>query len=63
MTMAREYLKKERLEDKVFINLCDDLVSRGSMTKVKGRPTLNIRWDNVREYWVAGLLRHEVGEY
>ncbi|XP_064640790.1 putative tyrosine carboxypeptidase MATCAP2 [Lineus longissimus] len=62
-TFAREYLKKERLEDKVFINLSEDLVSRGSMTRVKGRPTLNVRVDNVREHWMDGLLRHEVGTH
>jgi hypothetical protein len=59
---AKEYLKKEKLEDKVFINLSEDLVSRGSMTRVKGRPTLNVRVDNVREHWMEGLLRHEVGK-
>ena len=43
------------------LNLCEDLLSRGSMTQKKGRPQLNVRVNNLRENWCEGLLRHELG--
>lgn len=55
------YLSNEELVDEVQINLSDDLLSRGSLTSVKGRTVLNVRSVNLREHWAEGLLRHEIG--
>lgn len=43
--------------------MTDDLLSRASMTVVKSRPTLTINVSTAREYWLEGMLRHEIGEY
>lgn len=61
-TAIKRYLKRENLENEVQINLCEDLLSRGSMTRSKGRPMLNVRVVNLREFWLDGLLRHEIGK-
>ena len=61
MAMIQRYLKRECLENEIGINLSEELLSRGSMTRVKGKPMLNVRIINLREYWVEGLLRHEIG--
>lgn len=61
MTLIQRYLKRDDLEQEIVINLSEDLLSRGSMTRVKGKPQLNVRVVNLREFWVEGLLRHEIG--
>ena len=63
LTAAHEYLRREGMEEEVYVRLSDDLVSRALMNKVKGQPTLNVRIENVREHWMVGLLRHEIGEW
>ncbi|ESO91061.1 hypothetical protein LOTGIDRAFT_122331 [Lottia gigantea] len=62
-SLVKKYLKKEDLESHISVNLSEDLMSRGSMTLVKGRPTLNVRIVNLREQWAGGLLRHEIGTH
>ena len=62
MAMIQRYLKRECMENEICINLSEELLSRGSMTRVKGKPMLNVRIINLREYWVEGLLRHEIGK-
>lgn len=62
MALIQRYLKREELEREIIVNLSEDLLSRGSMTRVKGKPTLNVRIVDLREYWVEGLLRHEIGK-
>lgn len=63
MAMIQRYLKRECMESEIGINLSEELLSRGSMTRVKGKPMLNVRIINLREYWVEGLLRHEIGTH
>ena len=63
ITLVKNYVKRENLENEIMLNLSEDLLSRGSMTRVKGKPTLNVRVVNLRQYWVEGLLRHEIGMY
>lgn len=58
----KRYLKAECLEDEVLVNLSEDMLSRGSMTRSKGRAVLNVRVVNMRENWLDGLLRHEIGK-
>ena len=61
MTLIQRYLKREELEGEILVNLSEDLLSRGSMTRSKGKAQLNVRVVNLRENWVEGLLRHEIG--
>jgi hypothetical protein len=62
MALIQKYLKRDELEREIQVNLSEDLLSRGSMTRTKGKPTLNVRVVDLREYWVEGLLRHEIGK-
>lgn len=32
------------------------------MTRMRGEPTVQVRAHNIRENWIEGLLRHELGE-
>ncbi|XP_060074501.1 putative tyrosine carboxypeptidase MATCAP2 [Ylistrum balloti] len=61
--LVQRYLKKEDIEKEIVVNLTEELLSRGSMTRHKGKPQLNVRVSNLREYWVEGLLRHELGTH
>lgn len=63
MAMIQRYLRREEMENEIAINLSEELLSRGSMTRVKGKPMLNVRIVNLREFWVEGLLRHEIGTH
>ncbi|KAL4233961.1 hypothetical protein ACF0H5_005616 [Mactra antiquata] len=63
MALIQRYLKRDELEKEIMVNLSEDLLSRGSMTRTKGKPTLNVRIVDLREYWVEGLLRHEIGTH
>nr|XP_022344544.1 uncharacterized protein KIAA0895-like [Crassostrea virginica]XP_022344545.1 uncharacterized protein KIAA0895-like [Crassostrea virginica] len=63
LNIIKRYLKREELEDDIILNLTDELLSRGSMTRNKGKPQLNVRTVNLREMWVEGLLRHELGTH
>ncbi|XP_060553320.1 putative tyrosine carboxypeptidase MATCAP2 [Ruditapes philippinarum] len=63
MALIQKYLKRDELEREIQVNLSEDLLSRGSMTRTKGKPTLNVRVVDLREYWVEGLLRHEIGTH
>ena len=60
-TVVTRYLKTENLEQEVVVNLTEELLSRGSMTRCKGKAQLNVRLVNLREFWLDGLLRHEIG--
>ncbi|KAL5022432.1 hypothetical protein ScPMuIL_001587 [Solemya velum] len=63
MGIIKRYLQYENLEDDIGVNLSDELLSRGSMTRSMGRPMLNVRTINLREFWLEGLLRHEIGTH
>lgn len=62
-TLVKKYLKNEELEDEVVLNLSEDLLSRGSLSRSKGKALLNVRCVNQRERWAEGLLRHELGTH
>ncbi|XP_005107828.1 uncharacterized protein KIAA0895 [Aplysia californica] len=62
-SLVKKYLKNEELEDEVTLNLSEDMLSRGSMTRSKGKAMLNVRCVNLRECWAEGLLRHELGTH
>ena len=63
MDAANKYLKDENLEEEISVVLSSDLLSRACFTRVKGKPTLNVRVNNIHQYWMDGLLRHEIGEF
>ena len=60
ISVVKKYLYDEELRN-ISVFLSDDLVARASMTRVNGQPTLQIQRGNVRENWIEGMLRHEIG--
>ena len=58
--VVKKYLCEEGLRN-ISVCLSDDLVARASMTRINGQPTLQIQRGNVRENWIEGMLRHEIG--
>ncbi|KAL3859923.1 hypothetical protein ACJMK2_010106 [Sinanodonta woodiana] len=63
MAIIQQYLRRENLEREIGVNLSEEILSRGSMTRVRGKAMLNVRIINLRENWVEGLLRHEIGTH
>lgn len=58
---VKSYLEKEGFYGDVVVNIGNDILSRAAMTISGGRPTLSIRESSGRQFWVEGLLRHEIG--
>ncbi|XP_033625512.1 uncharacterized protein KIAA0895-like [Asterias rubens] len=62
-SMFHQYLAQEGLVNKVALNLSVTLVARALMTRMNGRPTLNVRPNILKSQWSDGLLRHEIGTH
>ncbi|XP_008330084.2 uncharacterized protein KIAA0895 [Cynoglossus semilaevis] len=60
---VKKYMEKEGCTGEIVVQMTDDLLSRASMTVVKSRPTLTINVSTAREYWLEGMLRHEIGTH
>lgn len=45
----------------VVVQLTEDLLSQAVMTTENSRPTLTINLLAARQYWLEGVLRHEIG--
>lgn len=46
----------------VVVQLTDDLLSQAVMMVENSRPTLAINLSGARQYWLEGMLRHEIGQ-
>lgn len=46
----------------VVVQLTDDLLSQAVMMVEDSRPTLAINLAGARQYWLEGMLRHEIGQ-
>ncbi len=60
LDIVRTFLKEEHMNE-VQIQISSDLVARAAMTRIKGQPTIQIQSGNIREKWISGMLRHEIG--
>ncbi|XP_036371960.1 uncharacterized protein KIAA0895-like [Megalops cyprinoides] len=60
---VKKYMEKEGCLGEIAVHLTEDLLSRASMTVVNSRPTLTINVSMAREYWLEGMLRHEIGTH
>ena len=60
ISVVKKYLCEEGLRN-ISVFLSDDLVARACITRINGQPTLQIQRGNVRENWIEGMLRHEIG--
>lgn len=46
----------------VVVHLSEDLLSQAVMMVENSRPTLAINLTGARQYWLEGMLRHEIGQ-
>ncbi|XP_032367133.1 uncharacterized protein KIAA0895 isoform X1 [Etheostoma spectabile] len=60
---VKKYMEKEGCLGEIVVQVTDDLLSRASMTVVNSRPTLTINISTAREYWLEGMLRHEISTH
>lgn len=44
------------------MQLSEDLLSQAVMMVENSRPTLAINLTGARQYWLEGMLRHEIGQ-
>ncbi|KAK5915789.1 hypothetical protein CesoFtcFv8_001351 [Champsocephalus esox] len=60
---VRKYLQKEGCVGEVVVRLSDELLSQAVMVVESCRPTLTINLAGARQYWLEGMLRHEIGTH
>lgn len=46
----------------VVVQLSENLLSQAVMMVENSRPTLAINLTGARQYWLEGMLRHEIGQ-
>uniref|UniRef100_A0A674JC89 KIAA0895 like n=1 Tax=Terrapene triunguis TaxID=2587831 RepID=A0A674JC89_9SAUR len=62
-SILRKYMQKEGCVGEVVVNLTEDLLSQAVMMVENSRPTLAINLAGARQYWLEGMLRHEIGTH
>ncbi|XP_041627221.1 uncharacterized protein KIAA0895-like homolog isoform X2 [Vulpes lagopus] len=60
-SIVRKYMQKEGCVGEVVVQLSEDLLSQAVMMVENSRPTLAINLTGARQYWLEGMLRHEIG--
>ncbi|KAM9607640.1 microtubule-associated tyrosine carboxypeptidase 1 isoform 1-T1 [Trichechus inunguis] len=61
-SIVRKYMQKEGCVGEVVVQLSEDLLSQAVMMVENSRPTLAINLTGARQYWLEGMLRHEIGQ-
>uniref|UniRef100_A0A8C8VK09 KIAA0895 like n=1 Tax=Pelusios castaneus TaxID=367368 RepID=A0A8C8VK09_9SAUR len=62
-SVIRKYMQKEGCVGEVVVHLTEDLLSQAVMMVENSRPTLAINLSGARQYWLEGMLRHEIGTH
>ncbi|CAO2610097.1 Microtubule-associated tyrosine carboxypeptidase [Lemmus lemmus] len=62
-SIVRKYMQKEGCVGEVVVQLSEDLLSQAVMMVENSRPTLAINLTGARQYWLEGMLRHEIGTH
>ncbi|XP_051830990.1 microtubule-associated tyrosine carboxypeptidase 1 [Antechinus flavipes] len=62
-SIVRKYMQKEGCSGEVVVQLSEDLLSQAVMMVENSRPTLAINLTGARQYWLEGMLRHEIGTH
>ncbi|XP_067409037.1 microtubule-associated tyrosine carboxypeptidase 1 [Emydura macquarii macquarii] len=62
-SLIRKYMQKEGCVGEVVVHLTEDLLSQAVMMVENSRPTLAINLSGARQYWLEGMLRHEIGTH
>ncbi|XP_021112558.1 uncharacterized protein KIAA0895-like homolog isoform X2 [Heterocephalus glaber] len=60
---VRKYMQKEGCVGEIVVQLSEDLLSQAVMMVENSRPTLAINLTGARQYWLEGMLRHEIGTH
>ncbi|XP_012973255.1 uncharacterized protein KIAA0895-like homolog [Mesocricetus auratus] len=60
---VRKYMQKEGCVGEVVVQLSENLLSQAVMMVENSRPTLAINLTGARQYWLEGMLRHEIGTH
>ncbi|KAG9328116.1 hypothetical protein JZ751_016325, partial [Albula glossodonta] len=60
---VKKYMEKEGVVGEIVVHLSEDLLSRASITVMPSRSTLTINVSTAREFWLEGMLRHEIGTH
>ncbi|KAM4833910.1 microtubule-associated tyrosine carboxypeptidase 1 isoform 3-T4 [Thomomys bottae] len=62
-SIVRKYMQKEGCVGEIVVQLSEDLLSQAVMMVENSRPTLVINLTGARQYWLEGMLRHEIGTH
>ncbi|KAJ8335193.1 hypothetical protein SKAU_G00408320 [Synaphobranchus kaupii] len=62
-SQVKKYMEKEGCVGEIIVHLSDDLLSRACITVMSTRSTLTINVSTAREFWLEGMLRHEIGTH
>ncbi|XP_028624398.1 uncharacterized protein KIAA0895-like homolog [Grammomys surdaster] len=62
-SIVRKYMQKEGCVGEVVVQLSEDLLSQAVMMVENSRHTLAINLTGARQYWLEGMLRHEIGTH
>ncbi|XP_061112185.1 putative tyrosine carboxypeptidase MATCAP2 [Conger conger] len=60
---VKKYMEKEGCVGEITVHLSEELLSRASMTMMHTRSVLTINVSTAREFWLEGMLRHEIGTH
>ncbi|XP_072403778.1 microtubule-associated tyrosine carboxypeptidase 1-like isoform X4 [Chiloscyllium punctatum] len=61
--MSKYSVASDRFIEQVVVRLSEDLLSQAVMMVENCRPTLTINLAGARQYWLEGMLRHEIGTH
>uniref|UniRef100_A0A2K5P440 KIAA0895 like n=1 Tax=Cercocebus atys TaxID=9531 RepID=A0A2K5P440_CERAT len=59
-SIVRKDMRKKGCVEETVAQLSEDLLSQAVMTVDNSRPTLAINLTGARQYWLEGMLRHEI---
>lgn len=62
-SIIRKYMQKESCTGEVVVELTENLLSQAVMMVENSRPTLAINLSGARQFWLEGMLRHEIGTH
>ena len=61
-SIVGKYMQKEGCVEEVVVQLSEDLLSQAVMMVENSRPTLAVNLTRARQYWLEGMLWHEIGQ-
>uniref|UniRef100_A0A2I2Z5R6 KIAA0895 like n=1 Tax=Gorilla gorilla gorilla TaxID=9595 RepID=A0A2I2Z5R6_GORGO len=62
-SIVGKYMQKEGCVEEAVVQLSEDLLSQAVMMVENSRPTLAVNLTRARQYWLEGMLWHEIGTH